>query len=294
HHYLPIFEWLPRYSRSWLAGDILGGLSVWGVVVPISIGVALISGVPVQHGLYAVIASSFIYPIFASSRQVITGPSASLAAITGAAVLAVTVPNSKEAIQLTAAITLLAGVIYIFFALLKMGWISNFLSDSVLTGFIFGIGISVVISQLHNITGTTEVGANAWQRLASWVEGLSGTNLPTLVIGLTTLGLFFALKLSIPKAPGALIAVILGIGAELVFQLSDYGVALLGPVPKEFPGILLPNINLVMENLQVVIPAAVSLFLVAMSASLAAAREYASRFNYDIDVNQEMLAQGTA
>ena len=86
HHYLPIFEWLPRYSRSWLAGDILGGLSVWGIVVPISIGVALISGVPVQHGLYAVIASSFIYPIFASSRQVITGPSASLAAITGAAV----------------------------------------------------------------------------------------------------------------------------------------------------------------------------------------------------------------
>lgn len=294
HHYLPIFEWLPRYSRSWLAGDILGGLSVWGIVVPISIGVALISGVPVQHGLYAVIASSFIYPIFASSRQVITGPSASLAAITGAAVLAVTVPNSKEAVQLTAAITLLAGVIYIFFALLKMGWISNFLSDSVLTGFIFGIGISVVISQLHNITGTTEVGANAWQRLASWVEGLSGTNLPTLVIGLTTLGLLFALKLSIPKAPGALIAVILGIGAELVFQLSDYGVALVGPVPKGLPGILLPNINLVMENLQVVIPAAVSLFLVAMSASLAAAREYASRFNYDIDVNQEMLAQGTA
>jgi len=294
HHYLPIFEWLPCYSRSWLAGDILGGLSVWSVVVPMSIGVALISGVPVQHGLYAVIASSFIYPIFASSRQVITGPSASLAAITGAAVLAVTVPNSKEAVQLTAAITLLAGVIYIFFALLKMGWISNFLSDSVLTGFIFGIGISVVISQLHNITGTTEVGANAWQRLANWVEGLSGTNLPTLVIGLTTLGLLLALKLSIPKAPGALIAVILGIGAELVFQLSDYGVALVGPVPKGLPGILLPNINLVMENLQVVIPASVSLFLVAMSASLAAAREYASRFNYDIDVNQEMLAQGTA
>ena len=292
--YLPILEWLPQYDRSNLAGDILGGFSVWAVLVPVSIGTALISAVPAQHGLYAVVAASFVYPIFASSRQVITGPATALAAITGAAVLAISTPNSAEAVQLVAAITLLAGILYIVFSLLRMGWISNFLSQSVLIGFIFGIGISVVISQMHNITGTTETGANAWGRLFNWIQGLAQTNLLTLAIGLTTLVLLFTLKLYVPRLPGALLAVALGILVELVFNLSEYGVTSLGTVPRGLPTFTLPNMDLVMNNLQVVLPAAVSLFLVSMSASLAAGREYASRYHYDIDVNQEMLAQGAA
>ena len=202
--YVPIFAWLPRYKRTFLAGDILSGLSVWALLVPGSLGVALVCGVPVQHGLYAVAIASLVYPIFASSRHVITGPSISLAAITGAAVLAVTSSGSKEAVQLVTAITLLAGILYIIFSLLKMGWISNFLSDSVLTGFIFGIGISIPVSQLYKITGTTETGTNTWQKLASWIQGLHGTNLPTLAVGLATLGLLHALRLYNPKIPGVL------------------------------------------------------------------------------------------
>jgi high affinity sulfate transporter 1 len=290
--YVPIFAWLPRYKRTFLAGDILSGLSVWALLVPGSLGVALVCGVPVQHGLYAVAIASLVYPIFASSRHVITGPSISLAAITGAAVLAVTSSGSKEAVQLVTAITLLAGILYIIFSLLKMGWISNFLSDSVLTGFIFGIGISIPVSQLYKITGTTETGTNTWQKLASWIQGLHGTNLPTLAVGLATLGLLLALRLYNPKIPGVLLAVALSITAALVLQLSDYGVELVGPIPRGLPSLTLPNVKLVMENLNVVIPAAVSVFLVAMSASLAAAREFTSRFHYDIDINQEMLAQG--
>jgi len=151
-----------------------------------------------------------------------------------------------------------------------------------------------VISQMHNITGTTETGANAWGRLFNWIQGLPQTNLPTLAIGLTTLVLLFALKLYVPRLPGALLAVTLGILIELVFHLSEYGVASLGTVPRGLPAFTLPNMDLVMDNLQVVLPAAISLFLVSMSASLAAGREYASRYHYDIDVNQEMLAQGAA
>jgi MFS superfamily sulfate permease-like transporter len=175
-----------------------------------------------------------------------------------------------------------------------MGWISNFLSDSVLTGFIFGIGISIVISQMHNITGTTESGANAWLRVASWVQGFPGTSLPTLALGLSTLIFLVVLRLYMPKFPGALLAMALGIGAELLFQLSDYGVATLDPVARGLPVFTLPDQNLILGNLGVVIPAAVSVFFVAMSASLAAAREYASEYHYDIDINQELLAQGAA
>ena len=292
--YLPILEWLPRYNRAWLAGDLIGGLSVWALMVPASLAAAVIAGVPVQYGIYAAAIAAFIYPIFASSRQVITGPSPALAAIVGAGVLAVADRGSPEAVQLAAAIALLASALYIAFALLKMGWISNFLSDSVLTGFVFGVGIALVVSQLHTITGTAESGANTWQKLSNWIQGLPGSSLPTLVVGLAALALLVALKLYAPRVPGALLLVALGIGAELALGLSGYGVELVGAVPRGLPSLALPSVNLVLENLQVVIPAAIGVFLVSLSVSLAAAREYAARFHYDIDADQEMLAQGVA
>ena len=182
--YLPILEWLPRYNRAWLAGDLIAGLSVWALTVPASLADAVIAGVPVQHGLYAAVIACLVYAVFASSRQVITGPAAPIAAIAGAAVLAVADRGSPEAVQLVAAIALLAGVLYITFALLKMGWISNFLSASVLTGFVFGVGIALVVSQLHTISGTAETGANTWQKLANWIQGLPGISLPDSSTGL--------------------------------------------------------------------------------------------------------------
>ncbi|MCP4166891.1 MAG: SulP family inorganic anion transporter [Chloroflexi bacterium] len=292
--YVPILEWLPRYNRAWLTGDVIAGLSVWALTVPASLGSAVISGVPVQYGLYAATIASLLYPLFASSRHVITGPAAPLAAITGAAVLAVTSRGSPEAIQLVAAISVLAGILYILFALLKMGWISNFLSESVLTGYVFGIGIVLVVSQLHRVTGTIENGANTWEMIANWIRGLPETDLATLAVGLIALVLLFALKRYAPKVPGSLLVVGLAIGVELILGLSNYGVELVGSVPRGLPGYAVPNVGLVLQNLHVVIPAAIGVFLVSFSVSLAAARQFASEHHYDIEVDQEMQAQGMA
>ncbi len=289
---LPILQWLPHYKREWLAGDVIGALSVWALLVPACLASAAIAGVPVQHGLYAATIAALVFPLFTTSRHVITTPGASLAAIAGAAVLAVTDRGSDEAVQLVATIALLAGLLYIICALLRMGWISNFLSESVLTGFVFGIGIALIVSQVHWITGTTESGTNTWLKLWNWIQGLPDTNPASLVVGLTTLALLFALKLWAPKFPGALLAVALGIGVELVFGLSNTGVELVGSVPRGLPSLALPSLSLVVDNLQVVIPAAAGVFLVGLSVSLAAARQYAAQDHYDIDADQEMLAQG--
>jgi high affinity sulfate transporter 1 len=291
---LPILDWLPHYKRNWLAGDIVGALSLWALSVPASLAGAAIAGLPVQHGLYAAAVAALVYPLFATSRHVITAPGAALAAIVGAAVLSVADRGSDEAVQLVAAIALLAGLLYIVAALLKMGWISNFLSESVLAGFVFGVGISLIISQAHWITGTTEIGANSWQKLANWFQGLSDTNLVTLTVGLITLAVLIVLRIFIPKFPGALVAVVLGIGAELALGLSNFGVQLVGSVPRGLPEPALPNIGLVADNLQVVIPAAAGAFLVALPVSLAAARQFAAQYHYDVDADQEMLAQGVA
>jgi MFS superfamily sulfate permease-like transporter len=175
-----------------------------------------------------------------------------------------------------------------------MGWLSNFLSESVLTGFVFGIGIALVASQLHTITGTPETGANTWQKLASWIQGLSGVHPATLAAGASCLLLLFALKRFAPRVPGALVVVALGIGADLALGLSAWGVELVGAVPRGLPALALPDGHLVLANLNVVIPAAIGVFLVSLSVSLAAARQYAAEYHYDIDANQEMLAQGLA
>ena len=292
--YLPILGWLPQYNRAWLAGDIIAGLSVWALMVPQSLGYADISGVPVQYGLYAAALALLIFPIFTTSRNVVTGPSSTIAAVTGSAVLLVTTSGSPEAIQLVAAITILAGLLYILLAVMKMGWISNFLSESVLTGFIFGIGIDVVIGQLKKITGSPQSGETAWQKLFTWIQGLPETNIPTLILGVSLLIMLFLLHRYAPKVPGALVAVAVGIGAAVLLPLAELGVKLTGTVPSGLPSFALPSLSFISQNLAVIVPAAVGVMLVGFSESLAAARQYAGKYHYDIDIDQEMLAQGMA
>ena len=151
--YIPILEWLPKYNRKYLSVDLIAGVSVWALMVPQALGYAGVAGVPTQYGLYAAFAGLLFYAIFGTSRQVITGPSSTVAAVTGAAVLSVASSGSDEAIALAAAMALLAGIFYLILGFLRMGWISNFLAASVLSGFIAGIALDVAIGQLDNLLG---------------------------------------------------------------------------------------------------------------------------------------------
>ena len=159
--FLPIVGWLPEYDRAWLKTDIIAGLSVWALMVPTSLGYATISGVPVQYGLYAAAIGLIAFALFTTSKQVTQGPSSSTAAVLGAAVLSVASQNSDEAVTMAAAIVFVAGLLFIIMYLFKMGWISEFLSSSVLTGFTFGVAINVAVGELFKITGTEASGTNA-------------------------------------------------------------------------------------------------------------------------------------
>ncbi len=292
--YVPIIHWLPHYNKNWLAGDIVAGLSVWALMVPQCLGFAAICGVPVQYGLYAAAIALIVYAFFASSHHVVTGPSSTIAAVTGAAVLSVAKAGSSEAIALVAAITLLAGFMYILLSVLKMGWVSNFLAESVLVGFVFGIGLDVAVGQLKHITGTHVSGESVWQKLASWIVSLPQTSTTTLVVGAVALVILIVLKIYAPRVPGALVTLVLGIGASAIFDLSAQGVAVVGKVPRGLPIPAIPDISLITKNFGLILSGAIGVLLVGFSESLAAARQYASKYHYDIDINQEMLAQGMA
>ena len=169
--WVPILGWLPHYSRGALRGDLTAGVAVTALIVPKNLGYAGIAGIPLQNGLYAAAAGALIYPLFCTSRHISTGPSSSLAAVAGGAVL-VTGIGGEQAAELVAAIALVTGALFLLMAVLRLGWIARFLSKAVITGFLAGAAIDVVIGELPKLTGTSNEGDNAWRELSSWLGSL--------------------------------------------------------------------------------------------------------------------------
>jgi high affinity sulfate transporter 1 len=284
---------LPRYERRWLRGDIAAGVAVTALVVPKNLGYAGIAGVPLQNGLYAAAAGALIYALFCTSRQISTGPSSSLAAVAGGAVL-VTGLGGDQAAQLVAAITLLTGVLFLLLAAFKLGWVAQFLSKAVVTGFLAGAAVDVTVGELPKLTGTSGDGDTVWQEFGSWVRGLGDIHWLTLLVGASALAVILVLRFTAPAIPGALVLVVGGLLASALFDLGAHGVALVGHVPRGLPAPVLPDFDVVRENLSVIGIASAALLLIGFSQTAGDARAFATRHRYRIDVDQESVAQGMA
>ena len=208
---MPILGWLRTYDRSWLRGDLIAGCAVAALIIPKNLGYAGIAGIPLQNGLYAAAAGAILYAIFGTCRQISMGPSSGLAAVAASAVLVAGIADETNAATFVAGITLVAGVLFLVLAVLRMGWIAQFLSRAVVTGFLFGAGIDVVIGELPKITGTDASGSNSLQELWSWIGGLRDVHGPTLVVGVVALVVVFGLRTVAPRIPGALVLVVGGL-----------------------------------------------------------------------------------
>jgi sulfate permease, SulP family len=290
---LPIADWLPRYDRSWLRGDLMAGIAVTALVVPKNLGYAGIAGVPLENGLYAAAAGAIIYALFCTSRQISTGPSSSLAAVAGGAVLATRL-GGQDAAQLVAAITLVTGGLFLLLAVFRLGWIARFLSKAVITGFLAGAAVDVTIGELSKLTGTSSSGDSAWRELWTWLQGLDEIHWSTLAVGLVSLGVILGLRFTAPAVPGALVLVVGGLVASGLFDLGAHGVALVGHVPRGLPSPALPDWDLVRTHLSTIGIASFALLLIGFSQTAGDARAFAMRHRYRIDVNQESVAQGMA
>jgi sulfate permease, SulP family len=271
----------------------MAGIAVTALVVPKNLGYAGIAGVPLQNGLYAAAAGAIIYALFCTSRHISTGPSSSLAAVAGGAVLATGLGGQQSA-QLVAAITLATGLLFLLLALLRMGWIAQFLSKAVVTGFLAGAAVDVVIGELPKLTGTSSEGDSAWREFATWLGSLGDVNWTTVLVGASALAVILGLRFLKPAVPGALVLVVAGLLASSVFDLGAHGVALVGHVPRGLPAPELPAFSLVKAHYATIGVAAVALLLIGFSQTAGDARAFATRHRYRIDVNQESVAQGMA
>lgn len=195
--YVPILHWLPTYRRDWFAPDTVAALSVWALLIPQSLGYATLAGVPVQYGLYTAFVGLIAYAIFGTSRQLVQGPSGAVAAVSAAVVAPIVgtqALGTDKAVGYTAALALLTGVIYLLLGLLRMGWISNFLSKAVLGGFVVGFAIGIIIDQSHKLLGVDKVHGSYVQELVGTIKELPDTNPATLIVGIVSLAALLLMR----------------------------------------------------------------------------------------------------
>jgi len=291
---VPILGWIRSYDRGWLRGDLVAGVAVAALIVPKNLGYAGIAGIPLQNGLYAAAAGAILYAIFGTSRQISTGPSSGLAAVAASAVVVAGITGIQDVASFVALITLGSGALFLVLAVLKMGWIAQFLSRAVVTGFLFGAAIDVVIGELPKLTGTEVTGSNPLQELWSWLGTLGDAQLATVLVGGAALGVVFGLRAVAPGVPGALVLVVGGLVASWLLDLGARGVALVGEVPRGLPALQLPDAQLLADHPTTVALAAVALVLIGFSQTAGDARTFAARHRYRVDINQESVAQGMA
>jgi SulP family sulfate permease len=290
--YLPIVDWLPHYKPEWLRFDIIAALSVWALLVPQSIAYGSIAGVPLQFGLYAALGALLGYALFGTAGQVITGPSAAIAAVSASVVALWATSGSSEWVSYTAALALTAGLVYLLLGWLKMGWVSHFISGAVLAGFVFGFGIGLIADQTPKILGVPKASGSYFQVLVGAIKSLPQTSIPTLIVGVSSIILLLLMRRFLPKWPRTLMVVILGIIISSIFGLADYGVSIVGTIPSGLPSLAWPSFPPV--GLTSIILGSLAVLFIGYSESLAAAKEEGSKYGYEIDASQEMVAQGMA
>jgi len=239
----PGLERLRHYDRAWLSADVIAGVSVAAVAVPIAIAYSQLAGVPPVHGLYASILPLLAYAIFGSSRQLIMAPDAATCAIVAATVLPLAGADPQRYISLTAALSIATGIACIVAGLARLGFLTNFLARPILTGYLNGIAISIIVGQLGRLFGFPVQSGGFFAVVADFVSKLGQTHWLTLAIGVGIFVLMRVLKRVAPRVPGPLVAVGLGIVLAALVNFDRRGVALLGAIPAGLPPLSIPAIH---------------------------------------------------
>ena len=289
--WLPIVQWLPRYRKSWWRPDLFAGLTVWALLVPEAMAYAEIAGMPPETGLYAAIGAILGYAIFGTSRQLFVGPSSTVAILSAATVA--TVATGDDWVDVTIALALMVGALLIVAGLLRLGFVSVFMSKPVLTGFTFGLGLVIAVGQLNKVFGVEGGSGNFFEQLWAIVEDLPDADLRTTLIGLISLAvLLVSRKVFGHKVPMALLVVFASILLSNLLDWEDLGVHVVGDIPASLPSLTVPDIEA--GQWGELFAGAVGIVLIAFAESYGTAKNFARRHDYEIDSNQEMLALGAS
>lgn len=289
---IPILDWLPNYKKAHLKGDVIAGITVAIILIPQGIAYALIAGLPPIYGLYTALVPQVIYAVFGTARQVAIGPVAmdSLIVATGVATLALT--GSESYIAIAILLALIVGIIQFLMGVLRLGFIVNFLSKPVITGFTSAVALTIGLNQLSNLFGVSFVKSDKIHVLVGDVcEKLTEINLNTAIIGLVACTIIVVLKKINSKIPNALIVVLLGILVLKFFEQNLLDVSIVKEIPSGLPSFSIPEIDI--AQIRELMPIAITLVMVGYLETISIGKTLESKQDeYRINPNQELIALG--
>jgi sulfate permease, SulP family len=281
---------LRRYERGWLRPDLVAGLTVGAMLIPQSMAYAELAGLPPQLGFYSVIGALVVYALVGSSRHLGVGPEPGTAILAAAGVAAVAGSDLDRYIALMPLLALLVAAICVAGAVARLGFLASMLSKPVLVGYITGVGLTLLSSQIASFTGVPIESDSFLPRFGELLSNLGEVHGPTVAVGTATLVLMLVLRSVAPRLPGALIGVVVASIVVASLALDGDGVALIGTIPGGLPTPGLPQIS--MGDIGSLLPVAAGIALVGYTDNVLTARSIASRHGYRIDANQELLALG--
>ncbi len=306
--WLPILQWGRSYGRESAVNDLVAAVIVTIMLIPQSLAYALLAGLPPEVGLYASILPLVAYAVFGTSRALAVGPVAVVSLMTAAAVGQVAAQGTADYLSAAIVLALLSGLFLILMGLFRLGFLANFLSHPVISGFITASGLIIAASQLKHILGIPAQGHNLFDLVVSLAEGLAQTNLPTLLIGGGALAFLFWVRRSlkplllglglnrrladvIAKA-GPVIAVAATIAVTAGLGLQEAGVAIVGEVPQGLPPFAVPLFDL--ELWRALVVPAVLISVVGFVESVSVAQTLAAKRRQRIDPDQELVGLGAS
>jgi high affinity sulfate transporter 1 len=279
-----------RYRRTWLRGDVIGGLTVGAMLIPQSMAYAELAGMPPEAGFYAALGALIVYALFGTSQHLGVGPEPGTALLAAAGVGSLAGGDAARYAALMAALAITVAGVCVAAAALRLGFVATVLSRPVLVGYITGVGLTLISSQLASLLGLSIEADRLVPRIAEVAGQLDEVHGPTLAVGAISLVVILLLRRFAPQLPGGLIAIAAASVVVALTGLEDEGIALVGALPHGIPSPAAPDVSA--SDIGHLIPIAAGIALVGFTDNLLTARSIASRRRQSIVPNQELLALG--
>ncbi len=289
---MTLFQGLLPVSARRLPAEFIAGLTLACIAVPEVMGYTKIAGTPVITGIYTMLVPMALYAVFGSSRHLVVGADSATAAILASGLAAMSISDPEHYMALAGLLALMAGGLLLLARFFELGFLANFLSRSVLVGFLSGVGVQVAMSDFAGLFGVETPGGSAPSKFWYFLQNLDRIKLGAVLLTLAILAVIFGVQRIRKNLPGPLIAVCLATFASWLLDFEAAGLLVLGPLPSGFPELGLPDMDLSVDLVIQLLPIAVSMFIVILAQSSATSRAYADRYDerYDADVDLLGLA----
>ena len=289
---VPVAGEVPQYRLGSARRDLLAGVTVTALALPSAMAYGELAGLSPVNGLYALLLPTIAYVLLGSSRRLVIGPEGSVSTLVAASVLPLAVAGSDEAVELASLLALLVAAVFLLARALRLGWIADYLSRPVLIGYLHGVAIVLVISQLGKLLGIPVDATEPLQKLGEVARELGDVSGATVALSAVTLTALLVLRRFLPALPGALLVVVGAIGASWALDFADHGIATVGPVAGGLPRPSIPTPPL--ADVLKLVPAAFGVFLVSFADEILTARAFAGKRGEHVRASQELFVMGAA